>query len=47
MRFGKPFLSQAGAALGVILVLAFLIVNLRAIDTAKHDRVTANLSKVQ
>ncbi len=47
MTFGRPFLIQAGTALGVVLVLAFLIVNLRSIDTAKHDRLTANLSKVQ
>ncbi|MBI3916528.1 MAG: EAL domain-containing protein [Betaproteobacteria bacterium] len=47
MKFGKPLLRQAGAALGVVLVLAFLVVNLRSIDPAKHDLVTANLSKVQ
>jgi len=47
MTIGKPFLRQAGVTLGVILVLAFLVVNLRSIDTARHDRVSANLSRVQ
>jgi signal transduction histidine kinase/DNA-binding response OmpR family regulator len=47
MILNFPLLRQVGIGCGVALALVFLIANVRHTDSARHDRIIANLSEIE